>query len=104
MHYVWDQLACCETCTGCRPFGLSAWIVVFAAAQLVLTQARRPARGRARAAAGGRVAPDCSSRLQHALPGNGRTRLAAGPVRPRAAGGAVPTRAARARSAPTSTR
>ena len=38
MHYVYQQLACCETCTTCKPFGLSAWIVVFAAAQLVLTQ------------------------------------------------------------------
>lgn len=40
MHYVYQQLACCETCTTCKPFGLSAWIVVFAAAQLVLTQVR----------------------------------------------------------------
>ena len=44
MHYVWDQLACCPGCTGCRPFGLSAWIIVFAAAQLILTQARTPHR------------------------------------------------------------
>ncbi|KAK9826733.1 hypothetical protein WJX81_002553 [Elliptochloris bilobata] len=38
MHYVWQQLACCDTCTQCRPFGLSAWIIVFAAAQLILIQ------------------------------------------------------------------
>ena len=40
MHYVYQQLACCETCTTCKPFGLSAWIIVFAAAQLLLTQVR----------------------------------------------------------------
>ena len=40
MHYVYQQLACCETCTTCKPFGLSAWIIVFAAAQLILTQVR----------------------------------------------------------------
>lgn len=42
MHYVYQELACCETCTTCKPFGLSAWIIVFAAAQLVLTQVRLP--------------------------------------------------------------
>ena len=34
MHAIWN-FACTEPC---RPFGLSAWIVVFAALQILLSQ------------------------------------------------------------------
>ena len=39
MHAVWGYL-CTEPC---RPFGLSAWIVVFAGLQLILSQVGIPA-------------------------------------------------------------
>ena len=66
MHYVYQQLACCETCTTCKPFGLSAWIIVFAAAQLILTQVGLrqimfPAARRCRPGVGGQVLAPCSS-------------------------------------------
>ena len=38
MHAVWGYL-CHEPC---KPFGLSAWIVVFAGLQLILSQVRSP--------------------------------------------------------------
>lgn len=38
MHAVWGYL-CHEPC---KPFGLSAWIVVFAGLQLFLSQVRSP--------------------------------------------------------------
>ena len=38
LHAVW-RLLCGETC---RPFGLSAWIVVFSSVQLFLSQVGKP--------------------------------------------------------------